>query len=445
MASQIIDDHGADGSLSRRDRFILSRLNATIEACESSLQTYAFAHVTSALHGFWLYDLCDRYIELIKPIMHVVTPENARRRLCTQKVLWTCLDVALRLSHPVMPFVTDELWQRLPGRHTMGEAASIMIAPYPIANAQWNDVAAEADFEVFKDVINAARSQRESYNLARNVKPMFYLRCNNADAKRYCGELSADFVTLASAASVTLLDADAPNPPGCAVSVVSDSVHVLLEVTGHCDFAAETAKLEKELGKIDGHIGTLQTKLDSPGYVNCKDSVKEQNAKKMTELLAKKSGVVNAISDFVKFANESKEEDCDDLFGDDDEEEEDEATVAARAAERKAKAAAAKAAKDAKKAAGKIQKTQCVFEIKPYEIETDLLALYENIKATVVHAEGAIQWGEACNLVPVAYGIKKLVCSVVIVDDLVCIDDIEEPINEIDDVQSIELCTMNRL
>jgi elongation factor 1-beta len=138
------------------------------------------------------------------------------------------------------------------------------------------------------------------------------------------------------------------------------------------------------------------------------------------------------------------EDDCDDLFGD-DEEEEDEATVAARAAERKAKAAAAKAAKDAKKAAGKIQKTQCVFEIKPYEIETDLIALYETIKQTVTAADGGMQWGEACNLVPVAYGIKKLVCSVVIIDDLVCIDDIEEPINEMDDVQSIELCTMNRL
>ena len=97
--------------LSLRDRFILSRLNATIRSCNRHMEAYSFGEVTTALHSFFLYDFCDLYLELIKP---VVTGESGAQKLAAQATLFTCLEVFLRLAHPLMPFVTEELWQRLP-------------------------------------------------------------------------------------------------------------------------------------------------------------------------------------------------------------------------------------------------------------------------------------------------------------------------------------------
>ena len=127
----------------------------------------------------------------------------------------------------------------------------------------------------------------------------------------------------------------------------------------------------------------------------------------------------------------------DDLFGDDDAE-------AAPAMSLAEKAKAAKAAKEAKKKKDKVEKSQVVIEVKPWEADQDLPALYEKIKREVTM--DGLQWGEAYKLQEVGYGIKKLVMSCVIEDDKVMTDDFLEPIQEMEDhVQSVEMCTMNRL
>eukprot|EP01084_Bolivina_argentea_P028232 52484_1 len=135
-----------------------------------------------------------------------------------------------------------------------------------------------------------------------------------------------------------------------------------------------------------------------------------------------------------KVAAKDDDDDVDDLF--DDEEEEDKPKVS--------RAEQMKAAAEAKKANKKIERSQVVIEVKPWEADQDLKALY-NEKIRKIKIDGA-RWGEACNLVPVAYGINKLVISVVIDDDKVGLDDLTDALEALeDDVQSVDITTMNRL
>jgi valyl-tRNA synthetase len=99
--------------LSPRDKYILSRLNETVSECNKQMEAYSFGAVTSALHSFFLYDFCDLYLELCKPVVSSSAPDGPAKS-AAQMTLFTCLEHFLRLAHPLMPFVTEELWQRLP-------------------------------------------------------------------------------------------------------------------------------------------------------------------------------------------------------------------------------------------------------------------------------------------------------------------------------------------
>lgn len=134
-----------------------------------------------------------------------------------------------------------------------------------------------------------------------------------------------------------------------------------------------------------------------------------------------------------------EEDDDDDLFGDDDD---DEVDAAAAEAAKKAAQARAEAAKKKVKAKP-VERSQCIFEIKPWETETDLEALAAKIKKVVIDG---LTWGEGHKLVPVAFGIKKLIMSCVIIDDKVGVDDITEAIEAFeDDVQSVDMASMNKI
>lgn len=114
-----------DGSENNMDAWILSRLSATIEACNNGFEQYDFAAATSACYSFWLYDLCDVYLECLKPIFLTGTDDQ---KSAARKALFACLDLGLKLLSPFMPFITEELYQRLPRAET---TPSICVTEYP--------------------------------------------------------------------------------------------------------------------------------------------------------------------------------------------------------------------------------------------------------------------------------------------------------------------------
>ena len=109
------------------DRWILSRLSAAVELTNTGFQDYNFPQATSALYNFWLYDLCDVYLEYLKPVF---SGQDTGAILTARTVLYTCLDTGLRLISPFMPYVSEELFQRLP-RWTDQEPPSITVTPFP--------------------------------------------------------------------------------------------------------------------------------------------------------------------------------------------------------------------------------------------------------------------------------------------------------------------------
>jgi len=123
------------------ERWILSRLQATIQKSTAGFQKYDFSEITTSIYSFLLYDFCDVFIEAMKPIIYSCDeskPDQVAARASAREILYTCLDNGFRLLHPFMCFLTEELWQRLPRRESM-KFESIMIAKWPTGNSSWTD------------------------------------------------------------------------------------------------------------------------------------------------------------------------------------------------------------------------------------------------------------------------------------------------------------------
>ena len=112
-------------------KWILSALNKAISKTVASLESYEFSDAATAVYSWWKYQLCDVFIEVIKPYFAGNDPGFASARRSAQDTLWPCLDYGLRLLHPFMPFVTEELWQRLPSKIDSARKESIVISEYP--------------------------------------------------------------------------------------------------------------------------------------------------------------------------------------------------------------------------------------------------------------------------------------------------------------------------
>jgi len=288
-------------ALAPRDRWILSRLDAASRAAEAALQGYAFADLTTACYAFWLYDLCDNYLELIKPVVNDAAEANRAARQAAQATLFVCLETGLRLLHPVMPFVTEELWQRLPGRGQLGadEPPSIMVAPYPVARPAWANPALEASYEQIKEAIHACRSLRADYGLTPKQTPDFYVACGSSELYDAISLQASDIRTLAKANQVTVLPAGQEPPAGCAVNIKSDTLQVHILLRGLVNFEEEVAKLEAQLAdKLRPLMENLDRKMNAAGYDKVPDKVKANNQQKMDEYKAQEENINKAIENF---------------------------------------------------------------------------------------------------------------------------------------------------
>ncbi len=163
------------GSESLVEKWILHKLNVAAKTVNDNLKERNFMAATSAVYNFWLYELCDVYIEAIKPITDADAPD-AKARASAQQTLYTCLDAGLKLLHPFMPFVTEELWQRLP-RRADEKVDSIALSRYPVYMSSRDDATAEAAFEEVFSAVRAIRGMCTDYNLLKNVQVYLESSC----------------------------------------------------------------------------------------------------------------------------------------------------------------------------------------------------------------------------------------------------------------------------
>jgi valyl-tRNA synthetase len=244
------------------DRWILSRLGAALRTTEQGFADYRFDMAASALYEFTWYEFCDWYLELAKPVLQ---SEDEAAAQATRRTLLTALETLLRALHPLMPFITDEIWRRVaPLAGAAGE--TIMLAQWPDSASLPEDAAASSDVDWLKGVILGLRQIRGEMDIspARRLSVLVQ-SASSADAARFT-QHAALLSRLAGIDSTRLLTANETAPPSA--SAVVNNLTLLVPMQGLIDPAAELARLKKKQEKNDQEITRARAKLANPNFVD---------------------------------------------------------------------------------------------------------------------------------------------------------------------------------
>ncbi|MEA3643178.1 MAG: valine--tRNA ligase, partial [Lamprobacter sp.] len=253
---------------SAADRWIRSRLNQTIGDVRASLDTYRFDLAAQAIYEFTWSEFCDWYLELAKPVLTSETASDAAKR-GTRWTLVQTLEGLLRLAHPFMPFITEEIWQKLrPLAGTPGgyQGDSIMLAPYPAADSALDDPDAEAEIHWVQQFILGVRRIKGEMNIAPS-KQLPVLVANASARDRQWTEQARPYLDfLARTESIRLLD-DESEAPESAIALVG-AMKILIPMAGLIDKDAELKRLDKEIAKLQADIERIEKKLANPSFVD---------------------------------------------------------------------------------------------------------------------------------------------------------------------------------
>ncbi|RKG48164.1 valine--tRNA ligase [Acinetobacter cumulans] len=245
------------------EQWIVSRLQKAEQAVQTAFATYRLDLAAQAIYEFIWNEYCDWYVELTKPVLN---DENVsvERKAEVRRVLLAVMEASLRLAHPLMPYLTEEIWQTLaPKLNIFGE--TIMLAPYPVAEQALINEQAEADMQWLQGLIGAVRNIRGEMGLG-NARLLPVLLQNTTDAeKAQITRIEALFTALAKVESITFL-ADGEQPPLSSSSVVGH-VSVFVPMKGLIDPKAELGRLQKDLDKVQKQHDQIATKLGNEGFV----------------------------------------------------------------------------------------------------------------------------------------------------------------------------------
>ncbi|RWS05960.1 Valine--tRNA ligase-like protein, partial [Dinothrombium tinctorium] len=218
-------EHILTGKESKMDLWLLSRLSHATDLCNEAFDNYDFAAATTACYNLWLYELCDVYLECIKPINQKGDEESKQT---AKQTLYTAVDIGLRLLHPFMPFVTEELFQRLP-RRSVEEPPSLCITRYPESKLfVWKrDEDLEKDVAFAQNVIRNVRSLRSEKNLVKQKEDLF-IKCKSEETQQSLKPLLDVIQHLSISSSIEMLSSHKSPPDGCATIPISENCEAYL-------------------------------------------------------------------------------------------------------------------------------------------------------------------------------------------------------------------------
>ncbi|WP_438462863.1 valine--tRNA ligase [Marinomonas sp. PE14-40] len=273
--------NGGDAELSLADKWIISRLQKAEVAVNQAFDTHRYDLASQALYEFMWHEYCDWYLELSKPVLW---DENATpaQLLGTRRTLVRVLESFLRLAHPMMPFLTEEIWQKIAPMAGV-EGDTVMMAAYPQAEAAKQDESAEADVEWIKNVIVGIRNIRGEMDIAPS-KALNVLMRNGSEQDKSRLQSNMNFLQkLAKLESVTWLN-EGDEVPMSATALVGD-MEVLVPMAGLIDKDAELARLQKEIDKASKDLQRIQGKLGNESFVaKAPAAVVEKEQAKLADL-----------------------------------------------------------------------------------------------------------------------------------------------------------------
>ncbi|QEU02155.1 valine--tRNA ligase [Pseudomonas oryzihabitans] len=249
--------------LSSVDRWIISQLQRTEAEVTRQLDAFRFDLATQALYEFVWDEYCAWYLELVKPVLW---DENAslERQRGTRRTLARVLEVVLRLAHPFMPFITEEIWQRLKAPAGV-QGETLMLQPWPVANEARIDAAAEGDIEWVKALMLGVRQIRGEMKISMAKRIDIIVANASAEDQRRLADFEPLLNKLAKLESVRVLAAG-EEAPMSATTLVGE-MEVLVPMAGLIDKDAELARLDKEIGRLEGEVKRVGGKLSNEGFV----------------------------------------------------------------------------------------------------------------------------------------------------------------------------------
>ena len=247
------------GALDLKDRWILSKLNDVTASVSENYEQYRFNESANTLYHFVWHEFCDWYLEMAKNDLY--QKENPARRLATQQVTVHVLKSFLELLHPIMPFLTEEIWQKLPGA---GE--SIVITKFPDADPARFDAAAEEEMDMLIQVVSAIRNIRSEMGVTPVAKLQADILAHDEKSARFVSDLSALLCSLAGLKS-TEVHREFTRPRAAATAVVGP-VEIFINLEGILNFDEERKRLQKELDKVLADIEFVAGKLGNEGFLS---------------------------------------------------------------------------------------------------------------------------------------------------------------------------------
>ncbi|MBC8019300.1 MAG: valine--tRNA ligase, partial [Verrucomicrobia bacterium] len=267
--------------LSQGDKWILHRLNETARETARALEEYRYNEAAMGLYQFTWSEFCDWYLELSKKDLY---GDDQERKSVSQYVLWHTLENLLRLLHPFMPFITEEIWQALPGNK---ETPTIMQAAWPEPSQFREHPTAAADMEEVMAVISAIRNIRGEMEVPPSREIAVILSCGSDESLRLMKHNEGSIISLVRISDLAI-GRDIVQPQDASIQVAGD-IQIFVPLKGLVDVAAEEERLLKEIGKIEKEIEMFSKKLESPAFVDrAPAEIVAKERQKLAEVTGKK-------------------------------------------------------------------------------------------------------------------------------------------------------------
>ncbi len=286
-----VDDNPIDrGKLTLVDKWILDRLNETAKLVNDNMKDYRIGEIAHVLYDFFRSEYCDWYVEIAK-----IQLQDSEQKLNTQRVLRYVLDMSLRLLHPIMPHITEQVWQLIPGTK---ETSALIIAEYPTYKQELSYPTEAEEMKLVFDTITSLRNVRQSFNIPTSATVDVEIRSEGRE-KEIFKAIESYIHRLAKVNNITYAELDASVPPKSATAVVSTS-KLIIPLADLIDLGAEIKRQEKKLEKLTNEKNGLLGRMKNEKFVaNAPKELVEQTNSRIEEITVQE-GVIKDLIESLK-------------------------------------------------------------------------------------------------------------------------------------------------
>ncbi len=290
-----LEDYTAESSIDPEyqvaDKWIMSRFSAVSREVTDLMDRYELGEAARVIYEFAWNELCDWYIEIVKPRLY--GKEIPESRYGAQKTLAEIMTSTMELLHPFMPFITEEIWQHLPH-----EGETIMLSSWPIKDESQIDLKINEQMNLTIEVIRSIRNLRSEMNIPLGKKIEVIINANSKENYAYLNDTLSYITGLASIEKMELKE-QLSEKPAQAVTAVVHGIEIYLPLKGLVDIDKEIARLEKELAKMESEIKRIEGKLANKGFVaKAPAEVIEKEKEKMAKYQASKEALLVRLNDY---------------------------------------------------------------------------------------------------------------------------------------------------